>query len=284
MQGAPIPDLASELPLPRTPEGCYHPAFAAREKGDRPHLSGRPEGCFAQTGPVPLFPLVANKDVYLRKEALLLMQSSAAVAGRALIMLACVVGIPAVALSGTSWSDMLKKLQDFRWPTILDLASASSTTSGPASGDEAPRFTPSTATGTPAAGGGPVQPVQTTAPAAFGPMPASAVIPAGYQVPAESAPIQPPAATGGDENARAGSISTADPFHCIQDRLRQLGATYYLLESWGNQQQMYRFYCKMAVGGSAAYTRCFEATNSNPLQAMRQVLQQVETQRWEVAN
>ena len=125
---------------------------------------------------------------------------------------------------------------------------------------------------------GRVQPVQTTAPGAVGPMPVSAVIPAGYQEPAESAPIQPPTATGGDENARAGSISTADPFHRIQDRLRQLGATYYLLESWGNQQQMYRFYCKMAIGGSADYTRCFEATNSNPLQAMRQVLQQVETQ------
>ena len=104
---------------------------------------------------------MANKDVYLHKEALLLMQSSVAVAGRALIMLACVVGIPAVALSGISWSDMLKKLQDFRWPMILDLASASSTTSGPVSGDEAPRFTPSAATGTLVAGGGPVQPLPT---------------------------------------------------------------------------------------------------------------------------
>ena len=207
------------------------------------------------------------------------MQSSAAVAGRALIMLACVVGIPAVALSGASWSEMLKKLQDFRWPMILDLASASSTTPSCTSGDEAPRFTPPTVTGMPAPGGGPAQSVQTTAPGALGPMPVSGVIPAGYQEPMESAPIQPLAATGGDENTSAASVSTADPFRYVQDRLRQLGATYYLLESWGNQQQVYRFYCKMAVGGSAAYTRCFEATNSNPLQAMRQVLQQVETQR-----
>ena len=178
---------------------------------------------------------------------------------------------------------MLKKIEDFRWSTIFDLASASNATSSPTSGDEAPRFTPSTAAGTPAASGGPPQPVHTTNPAAFDPMAASAVIPAGYREPADSAPIQPPTATG-DDNARAGSISTADPFRYIQDRLRQLGATYYLLESWGNQQQMYRFYCKMAVGGSAAYTRCFEATNSNPLQAMRQVLRQVETQHTERAN
>ncbi len=53
------------------------------------------------------------------------MQSSAAVAGRALIMLACVVGIPALALSGSSWSAMLKKLQDFQWPAVLNFASAS---------------------------------------------------------------------------------------------------------------------------------------------------------------
>ena len=43
-------------------------------------------------------------------------------------------GNPRRGLSGASWSDMLKKLQDFRWPMILDLASASSTTTGSASG------------------------------------------------------------------------------------------------------------------------------------------------------
>ena len=60
----------------------------------------------------------------------------------------------------------------------------------------------------------------------------------------------------------AGGAGAADQFRAIQERLRQLGATYYLLESWGNQQQLYRFYCKMAVGGSAQYTRCFEATHA----------------------
>jgi hypothetical protein len=42
---------------------------------------------------------------------------------------------------------------------------------------------------------------------------------------------------------------------------------------------MYRFYCKMAVGGSAHYTRCFEATHADPVQAMGQVLGQVEAWR-----
>ena len=56
------------------------------------------------------------------------MQSSVGVAGRALIMLACVVGIPILAMSGTSWSEILKKVQDFPWPAILDRSSASTST------------------------------------------------------------------------------------------------------------------------------------------------------------
>ena len=56
-------------------------------------------------------------------------------------MLACVVGIPLVALSGTSWPAMLKKLQDYHWPAILGLANASTTTPATTLGD-APRFEP----------------------------------------------------------------------------------------------------------------------------------------------
>lgn len=70
--------------------------------------------------------------------------------------------------------------------------------------------------------------------------------------------------------------STVDQFTYIQARLRELGATYYLLESWGSREQLYRFYCKVAVGGNPNYTHYFEATGSDPLQAMAQVLRQVE--------
>jgi len=90
------------------------------------------------------------------------------------------------------------------------------------------------------------------------------------------AAIPAPAANAAGESPLAAAPSTADPFHSIQVRLRQLGARYYLLESWGSERQLYRFYCKMAIGGSADYTRYFEATNADPLQAMVQVLQQVE--------
>jgi len=80
-----------------------------------------------------------------------------------------------------------------------------------------------------------------------------------------------------DPSGSAGRVPPAnEQFTAIQDRLRQLGATYYLLESWGNRDQLYRFYCKMAVGGNPNYTHYFEATDSDPLRAMARVLREVE--------
>ncbi len=215
------------------------------------------------------------------------MRSSAAVAGRALIMLACVVAIPTLALWGTSWSEVVKRLQDFHWPGSVDLATPSTS----ASPDEAPRGAPTnvvaattkpsvpeplalTGTRSPygpwsTPAGSPGQPVAATQ---------SVVVPVEYQAPAETPEILAPFGGAGGQ-AGTGVPAAADQFHAIQDRLRQLGATYYLLESWGNQQQMYRFYCKMAVGGSVQYSRCFEAAHADPLQAMGQVLRQVEAWR-----
>jgi hypothetical protein len=62
-------------------------------------------------------------------------------------------------------------------------------------------------------------------------------------------------------------------------RIRQLGATYYLLETWGDRGQLYRFYCKMAVGGNPDYSRYFEATDADALAAMDKVLREVEDWR-----
>jgi hypothetical protein len=157
------------------------------------------------------------------------MQSSAAVAVRALVMLACVVGIPALAMSGTSWSEVLKKFQNFRWPAILSPASASPT----AVTSEAPRFRPPIAA------------------------------------------IPPP-------TAAAVAVRPRSPEDRLQElgvRLQRLGATYYVLESWGNDQQLYRCYCKVAAAGNVDYTHCFEAIQADPLQTMLQVVRQVETWR-----
>jgi hypothetical protein len=169
------------------------------------------------------------------------MHSSATTTLRALVMVTCAVAIPVLAMSGASWSEIVKKFQNIPFPAVLNLASASTPTTPPSS--EAPRFAPhSPAAATP--------PVPVAAPA----------------LPVASA-----------ETARAADVPSA--YSTIQERLKKLGATYYVLESWGNDQQLYRFYCKMAVAGNADYVHCFEATNSDPVQAMQQVMQQVETWR-----
>lgn len=73
----------------------------------------------------------------------------------------------------------------------------------------------------------------------------------------------------------------SDRFGSMHSRLRQLGATYCLLESWGPQSELYRFHCKMAIGGSANFTRSFEATDPDPVGAMARVMEQVE--QWQAA-
>lgn len=213
------------------------------------------------------------------------MQSSIAVVGRVLIMLACVVAIPAFALSGTSWSDMLKKLQDFRWPAVLNLARASTTSPS----NVAPRLVPAATSRSPS--NRPAAPAETAPPHLLAPAPAtlplslpppgssgsSHVVPVGFQAPLAPLGVMPAARLGADNAAPTPSPALqTDPFRSIQERLRKLGATYYLLESWGSEQQLYRFYCKMAVGGNPDYTHYFEATHADPLQAMQQVLLQVE--------
>jgi hypothetical protein len=107
----------------------------------------------------------------------------------------------------------------------------------------------------------------------------SGVVPASYQVPADSRGSLLPAATPDSQARTNAAPASADPYRGIQDRLKELGATYYLLESWGDQQQVYRFYCRMAIGGNPNYTHYFEATDSDPLRTMHGVLRQVETWR-----
>jgi hypothetical protein len=162
-------------------------------------------------------------------------------------MLACAVGIPVLAMSGASWSEIVKKFQNLRWPAVVELASASTPSPPPLS--DAPRFVPPSPTGDP-------QSVEA----------AAAAMPA------------PPA------NVAAATAAPSSNFGGVPERLQQLGATYYVLESWGNDQQLYHFYCKMAVAGSANYTHCFEATDADPGQAMQQVLRQVESWRQRTAS
>jgi hypothetical protein len=136
--------------------------------------------------------------------------------------------------------------------SVEGVASSYQSAPGPAASDLAPARNPSAWTP-------PAQPPHQAPPAA------------------QPAPLRGPALPPGNPAAQA--PGAPDQFSLIQDRLRKLGATYYLLESWGSQQDLYRFYCKMAIGGNPNYTCHFEATHSEPLRAMALVLQQVEAWR-----
>ena len=83
-----------------------------------------------------------------------------------------------------------------------------------------------------------------------------------------------------DVRASPGDAAGLKRFTRIERRLRQLGATYYLLESWGTEGQLFRFHCRMAIGGWPHRNRYFEATDKDPLEAMEQVLQEVQLWRF----
>ena len=184
---------------------------------------------------------LANRDVHLRKEALAIMQSSATVALRAFVMLACAVGIPVLAMSGASWSEILKKFQNLRWPAVVEFGFGV---------DSARGAVERSASVCAAESGRRNRHVRRSIASRASPTLARAV--------ADPSPDA------------AGTAKTSSDVDDIPKRLQQLGATYYVLESWGNDQQLYRFYCKMAVAENADYTHCFEATDADPRQAMQQ--------------
>ncbi len=74
-------------------------------------------------------------------------------------------------------------------------------------------------------------------------------------------------------------LSSPDPFAYIQQRLRALGVTDYLLETWGMEGEFYRFYGRATVGGNPDHSRYFEATDRDPFEAMIRVLADVESWR-----
>jgi len=213
-------------------------------------------------------------------------KSSGAVIIRAVVMLVFLIAIPLVALSGSSLPEMIRKAKEKFWPLFAgNQATVTSNVPGvaPRLGETKPdgeeqKNHSAVGKGNP----------QRTKPGPFvaenrtillptSPRPAALpqevtstpVVSADYQATAET--TSPPLDFSVAENEGL--------FLQIQKRLRELGATYYLLETWGNEQRLYRFYCQMSVAGSGNYTRCFEATHSNPLEAMQVVLQQVENWR-----
>lgn len=95
--------------------------------------------------------------------------------------------------------------------------------------------------------------------------------PTGY----DSTPHEPaPPAAGA-----APGLGQPERFTEMERKLREYGATYYLLETWGNDGQSYRFHCRIAVGNNPNLSRHFEASNRDALAAMAEVLARVAAWR-----
>ncbi len=218
-------------------------------------------------------------------------QSSAAVALRAIVMLGCLVAIPLVAVFGNALPEAIDRAMG-RWWTPDTVAVVDE------SADEAPLFEPLLRNAPPSvlpdalAAEWPPKPLFDREEPMAGQTVCDSdgcrVLPAAYEAPVETSsgrrsmpgeplisgydgglvpvPHEPPAAS-------------ADSFEAICRRLKELGSTYVLLESWGDSQEQYRFYCKIAVAGNPHYTYRFEATSPDPMTAMSRVLYQVEDWR-----
>ncbi len=113
--------------------------------------------------------------------------------------------------------------------------------------------------------------------------PAAASRPEAFQAPIDSRPIATDLATEPGKPSQATSLGSHqneppndNKFRLAETRLRELGATHYVLETWGPQNERYRFACRMAIGGNVGVNRHFEAVDQDPWRAMEDVLRQVE--------
>ncbi|MDP6445078.1 MAG: hypothetical protein QGG36_21565 [Pirellulaceae bacterium] len=67
--------------------------------------------------------------------------------------------------------------------------------------------------------------------------------------------------------------SSDDRLRAIQQRLQVLGATYMILESYGQPDLTYRFYCRVEDDRAG---QAFERRDVDPVRAMEQLLRDVE--------
>jgi hypothetical protein len=229
-------------------------------------------------------------------------QSSSVVAFRALIILICLVLVPVAAFCGSSYPAVVKAIQSGRWPALADFHNPSTPGS---QGTEAPRYQPNPSADPNRTVCGPfgcetsrspVVPITYNAPigtpvlsgsgrsTSFPPKKdADGAIQKLFRVPGEENSLSTqqlgvPARFDVPVSHPSTSVSLppGDQLNYVLDRLRQLGATYYLLETCGNEKREFRFYCKMAVGGNRGVTQPFWCIDSEPLKAMTAVLQQVQ--------
>ena len=77
-----------------------------------------------------------------------------------------------------------------------------------------------------------------------------------------------------------GSTSTQlQDFTALQDRLKSLGATYYQLEKWGSQGELFRFVCLVSANEQHTFEKHFQAIGRDPISVMQSVIAEIEAWR-----
>jgi hypothetical protein len=214
------------------------------------------------------------------------MQSSFVTLVRALVMLGCLAVIPLIAVFGTSLPARVVEFLD----SHLAARAASAEPLG-----EAPAFNLRGPTGS--AEPGELTSIQTSPGAELGHPNSRPTITQASFSSGERALRPHPVLSSADMvpvvRDRAAAVPTShrcdvegdlglgstEPIKEIERRLQQLGATYYRLERWGKDGDVYHFFCKVPIGGNPNFTRHFDETHTSPDQAMRNVLEQIENWR-----
>jgi len=226
------------------------------------------------------------------------MESSTVLAFRIFVMLSCLIIVPMAAIFGSAFPDVVKTVLVDRLVALASgkteggAANAQNNSGNAQPVPEAPRWGASQGEAPAWQGpGSAVEPAVSTAPSAFAPAHQSASFseaapPANPFATAQALPPGQPAAARSGEAApgtviQAGGAAwqASSDFTAMERKLREHGAVYYLLETWGNEGELYRFHCRMAIANNPNYTRHFEATDHDALKAMSQVLSRVEAWR-----
>jgi hypothetical protein len=104
----------------------------------------------------------------------------------------------------------------------------------------------------------------------------TAMPPGGTRPDSPPAPLEEVASrTTGTSLAETPAAAADDRFTTIQQRLRQLGASWYALETWGTEGR-FHFTCRVSVEGNPSLSRLFQSSDAEAVQAMAKVLHDVE--------
>ena len=225
-------------------------------------------------------------------------ESSTVVAFRALVLLACLILVPAAAIVGSACPDLIKSTLVDRLSSLVDAwrGSPSKAAGEPAAADRAAAAAdPARRAAAPAWPGGRLPTASIGARGdnanerrlAGGPRDAAPPWPANESVNGANGRRASPAGysehAGNSADARARSeaptranLPSPDRFEAIERRLRQAGATYYLLETHGAGE--YRFHCQVP-GERGGRPRHFEVIDRDPLSAMTRIADDIESWR-----